>query len=84
MIIVDFQDGMLSIIKVLCPSSSNRQKSQANEWYSPIKFKVGNKAFLRVSPTIGVMRIEKKVKLKPRFVDPYEIRERNGEVSYCL
>ena len=40
--------------------------------------------FLRVSPTDGLMRIEKKVKLCSRFVDPYEIRERNGEVAYGL
>ena len=62
----------------------NRQKSYANEWYSPIEFQVGGKVFLRVSPTKGVMRIEKKVKHSSRFVDPYEIRERNGDVAYCL
>ena len=27
------------------------------------------------------MGIEKKVKLNPRFMDPYEIRERNGKVD---
>ena len=39
---------------------------------------------IRVSPTGGVKIIEKKVKLSSRFVDPYEIREHNGDVAYCL
>ena len=84
MIIVDQQHDILSIKKVQYPSTSNRHKSYSNERYSPIGFQVGNKMFHRVSPTRGVMRIDKKVKLSPRFVDPYEIRKRNGEVAYCL
>ena len=84
MIIVDLQEVILSSIKFGYPSSTNRQKSYANEWYSPIEFQLGGKVFLRVSPTRGVLRIEKKVKLSSRFVDPYEIRERNGDVAYCL
>ena len=72
------------MIKVWYPRSTNRQKSYAHEWYSPIEFQVGGKVFLRVSPTRGVKRIEKKDKLSPMFVDLYEIRERNGEVAYCL
>ena len=74
MIIVDFR----------YPSSSNRQKSYANEWHWPIEFKVGDKVFFRVSPTRGVMRIWKKGKLSSMFVRPYEIRERIGEVAYRL
>ena len=84
MIKVDLQKGILSSIKVWYPGSTNRKKSYANEWYSPIEFQVGGKVFLRVSPTRGVMRIEKKVKLSSRFVYPYEIPERNGDVAYCL
>ena len=60
----------------------NRQKIYVNEWYSPIEFQVGGKMFLCVSQTRGVMRIKKKVKLSSRFVDRYEIRERNGDVAY--
>ena len=71
-------------MKVRYPSTSNRQKRYANDWYNPIEFQVGDNVFLRVLRTRGLMRIEKKVKLNPKFVDPYELRERNGEVDYCL
>ncbi len=58
--------------------------SYANESYSPIEFQVGDKVFLRASPTRGVMRTKKKVKLSTTIVESYEIRERNAEVAYCL
>ena len=51
---------------------------------SGIDFQVGDKVFLRVSPTRRVMRIGNKGKRSPGFVGPYKIRERIGEVDYRL
>ncbi|XP_070050311.1 uncharacterized protein [Nicotiana tomentosiformis] len=45
---------------------------------------VGERIFLRVSPMMGVMRFDKKGKLSPRFIGPFEIVERVGEVAYNL
>ena len=47
-------------------------------------FEVGNHVFLKVSPTKGVMRFGKKGKLSPRFIGPFEVLERRGEVAYEL
>lgn len=49
-----------------------------------MEFEPGEKVFLRVSPTKGVMRFGKKGKLSPKFIGPYEILERVGEVAYRL
>ena len=40
--------------------------------------------FLNVSPTKGVMKFGKKDKLAPRYIRPFEIRSRIGEVAYRM
>ena len=40
--------------------------------------------FLRVSPLRGVRRFGVKGKLSPRFIGPFEILEKVGEVAYRL
>ena len=49
-----------------------------------MKYKVGEKAFLRVSPWKGVIRFSQKGKLSPRYIGPYEILERIGPLAYRL
>ncbi|XP_070011045.1 uncharacterized protein [Nicotiana sylvestris] len=45
---------------------------------------VGERFLLRVSPTKGVMRFGKKGKLSPRFIGPFEVLWRVGEIAYKL
>ena len=49
-----------------------------------MKFEVGDKVFLKVSPWKGIMRFEKKRKLSSRYVGPYEILKRVGTLAYRL
>ena len=39
---------------------------------------------MRISPWKGVLRFGKKGNLSPRYMGPYEIGERIGEVAYRL
>ena len=49
-----------------------------------MEFEVEDHVFLKVSPSKGVMRFEKKGKLSPRYVGPFEILNRVRAVVYCL
>nr|GEZ07289.1 putative reverse transcriptase domain-containing protein [Tanacetum cinerariifolium] len=51
----------------------DRQKSYANKRGKPLEFSVGNKVLLKVSPRKGVVRFDKRSKLSPRYVGPFEI-----------
>ena len=65
-------------------ASQSRQKSYSDLKHRRIEFQVGDHVFLRVSPMRGVKRFGVQGKLSPRFVGPFEILERVGEVAYRL
>ena len=45
---------------------------------------MGDLVFLKLSSWKGVVRFEKKGKLSPKYIGPYVITERVGEVAYRL
>ncbi|KAL4017799.1 hypothetical protein IC575_021371 [Cucumis melo] len=65
-------------------TAQSRQKSYADVRRKDLEFDVGDKVFLKVAPMRGVLRFEKRGKLSPRFVGPFEILERIGPVAYRL
>jgi hypothetical protein len=60
------------------------QKSYADSRRREVTYEVGDRAYLRVSPLRGVKRFGIKGKLAPRFIGPYKILARKGEVAYQL
>jgi hypothetical protein len=42
---------------------------------------VGDRVFLKVSPMRGMIQFGKKGKLSPRFIGPFEITQKSGEVG---
>nr|GFB45636.1 putative reverse transcriptase domain-containing protein [Tanacetum cinerariifolium] len=61
-----------------------RQKSYADKHRRSLEFQPGDHLFLKVSPARGARRFGIKGKLNPRFIGPFEILDRVGEVSYRL
>ena len=50
----------------------------------PLQFEVGDHVFLKVMPKRRVVRFDKRRKLSPRFIGPFEILERVGTIVYQL
>nr|GEY59555.1 putative reverse transcriptase domain, ribonuclease H-like domain, aspartic peptidase domain protein [Tanacetum cinerariifolium] len=71
-------------IKERLKTARSRQKSYADKRRKPFEFKVKDRVLLKVSPWKGVVRFGKKGKLAPRYVEPFEIVERVGQVAYRL
>ena len=65
-------------------TSQSRQKSYADIRRRPLEFEVGDNVFLKVMPKRGVIRFGKRGKLSPRYIGPFEVLERVGEVAYRL
>ena len=61
--------------------AQSRQKSYADTKRKEVVYEIGDRVYLRVSPLRGGNRFGVKGKLSPRFVGPYRVLERMGEVS---
>ncbi|KAK6122154.1 hypothetical protein DH2020_044105 [Rehmannia glutinosa] len=61
--------------------AQDRQKYQRRK---DLQFEAGDKVFLKFAPTKGVVRFGKRGKLAPRFIGPFKILERVGDVAYRL
>jgi hypothetical protein len=61
-----------------------RQKSYHDKGKAVREYQVGEKVYLKVSPTKGVQRFGVKGKFAPRYIGPYEITEICGPVAYHI
>ena len=64
--------------------ANDRQKSYANMKRKDIRYEIGEKVFLKVTPWKKVMRFGENGKLSPRFIGLYEVIEKVGPVAYRL
>ncbi|KAL4016476.1 hypothetical protein IC575_024128 [Cucumis melo] len=82
--LVQTTNAAIQKIRARMLTAQSRQKSYADVRRKDLEFEVGDMVFLKVAPMKGVLRFEKKGKLSPRFVGPFEILERIGPVAYRL
>jgi hypothetical protein len=61
-----------------------RQKSYANNRRRPLEFEEGDHVYFKVSPLRGLRRVKVKGKLSPRFIGPFKVFRRVGEIAYQL
>jgi hypothetical protein len=64
--------------------AQSRQKSYADTRRRELTFEVGDYVYLKVSPMRSVKRFNMKGKLAPRYIRPFKIIEKRGEVAYQL
>ena len=77
-------EDKVKLIRERLKVAQSRQKSYADNRRRELSFEVGDLVYLRVTPIKGVRRFRSKGKLAPRYVGPYKILARQGEVAYKL
>jgi hypothetical protein len=82
--IVQVTADKINQIRERMKAAQDRQAMYANKRRKPIEFQVGDNVMLKVSPWKGIVRFGKRGKLSPRYIGPFRIIERVGEVAYKL
>jgi hypothetical protein len=80
------QEAMKQVCMVtvnFCVAQS-RQKSYADHRRRELSFEIRDFVYLKVSPMRGLRCFKVRGKLTPRFIGPFKILEKRGEVAYQL
>ena len=82
--IVEETSDKVKLIQERLKFARSRQKSYADTSQRDLQFQEGDKVFLKVSPTRGTLRFGQKGKLARKYIGPYEILSKIGDVAYRL
>ena len=80
--ILEEAERQVQIIRDNLKTAQSRQKSYADHRRRELTFEVGDYVYLKVSPMRGLRRFKVKGKLSPRYIGPFLILERKGEMAY--
>ncbi|WVZ89243.1 hypothetical protein U9M48_035669 [Paspalum notatum var. saurae] len=82
--IIQDAEQQLWIVQENLRVAQSRQRSYADVRRRDLSFKVDDHVYLKVSPMRGIRRFNMKGKLAPRYIGPFKILEKKGEVAYRL
>ena len=74
----------MKMIRERLKVATDRKKSYVDMRRKDIRYEIGEKVFLKVSPWNKVMRFGENGKLNPRFIGPYKVIDKVGLVAYRL
>src|SRR4051812_429471 len=77
-------EEQVQLIREHLKTAQSRQKSYADPKRREVTFAVGDFVYLRVTPLKGMQRFHVKGKLAPRYIGPFEVIDRRGQVAYQL
>ena len=75
---------MCKVIRDNLKAAQSRQKSYYDSKHRDLAFEIGDLVYLRVSPMKGTRRFGIKGKLAPRYVGPFKIVSKRGDLAYQL
>ena len=81
--IIKEAERQVQVVRENLKVTQSRQKSYANTRRRELTFE-GEFVYLKVSPIRGLCRFKVKGKLSPRYIGPFKILARKGEVAYEL
>jgi hypothetical protein len=82
--IITEAEEQVQLIQNRLKAAQSRQKSYADSKRRLVTFNVGDFVYLRVTPLKSMQRFHVKGKLASRYISPFKILERRGEMSYKL
>jgi hypothetical protein len=82
--ILEEAEKQVRMVKENLRVAQSRQKSYADHRMRELSFDVGDFIYLKVSPMRGLRRFKFRGKLAPRFIGPFKILEKRGELAYQL
>jgi acetolactate synthase regulatory subunit len=82
--IIKEAERQVQIIRENLRVAQSRQKRYADGKRIDVSFQEGDYVYLKVSPIKGLRRFKMKGKLSPRYIGPFQILQRVGEVAYIL
>jgi hypothetical protein len=77
-------EDQVRIIRERLKAAQSRQKTNYDRHHLDVHYEVGDQVYLRVTPLKGVHRFGIKGKLAPRYVGPFRILSKRGELAYKL
>src|SRR3954470_13294295 len=77
-------EDQVCIVRDRLKAARSRQKSYYDPHHSKESYNVGEKAYLQVTPLKGTQRFGIKGKLAPRYIGPFRILAKRGQVAYQL
>ena len=82
--IINEAEKNVTLIQDRLKEAQTRQKSYSDRRRRELSFDVGDHVYLKVSPMRGTQRFQIHGKLAPRYIGPYQIISKRGQVAYQL